>query len=278
MCRKYEHNGLRGKKNQILNVEPENKVTFNHDFLKVQRDFEYDVIVRLLPAGARLLEIGAGPGYQSQRLQGDGFDVSAIDLRTSNYSDSRVFNVVEYDGRNIPFAADVFDVVFSSSVLEHVTDLPALQNEIHRVLKPGGMVMHVLPSASWRVSTLLSGYAIGLMETARLVTNVLRSAFSKEDVNWDAVRSTWRFLVKDYWLPARHGESGNAFTEVWFFSRFYWLGSFKNSDFHVQKEFGAGLFYSGNMLFGRKLAIESRVGLAKILGSACRIYVLTSSK
>lgn len=253
-------------------------MAFNHDFLKVQRDFEYDVIVRLLPAGARLLEIGAGPGYQSRRFQGDGFDVSAIDLSTSNYSDHRVFNVVAYDGRNIPFVADEFDVIFSSSVLEHVTDLPALQNEIRRVLKPGGMVMHVLPSASWRVSTLLSGYAIGLMETARLVKDVLRSAVSKEGVNRDAVRSTWRVLVKDYWLPARHGESGNAFTEVWFFSRLHWLRSFKKAGFHVKNNCGAGLFYSGNMLFGRKLTIKSRVGLAKIFGSACRVYVLASSK
>lgn len=253
-------------------------MVFNHDFLKVQRNFEYDVICRLLPDGARLLEVGAGSGYQSRRLMDDGFDVSAIDLSTSNYSDCRLFDVVDYDGRSIPFADNEFDVVFSSSVLEHVTDLPTLQNEIHRVLKPDGIAVHVLPSASWRISTLLSGYIIGLIETSRLAASILRSSLVTKDTNWDSVQSNWRFLVKDYWLPTKHGESGNTFTEIFYFSRFYWLRSFKNARFHVDKQTGAGLFYSGNMLFGRNLSIESRVRLAKILGSACRIYLLTSKK
>ena len=50
----------------------------------------------------------------------------------------------------IPFTDKSFDMVFSSSVLEHVRDLPATLSEIHRVLKTNELAAHVLPNCSWR--------------------------------------------------------------------------------------------------------------------------------
>lgn len=249
-------------------------MTFNLDFLKVQRNYEYTVIKQLLPPKARILEIGAGTGYQAKQFADDGFDVAAVDLPTSNYADQRVFNVLDYDGRHIPFPDADFDVVFSSSVLEHVTDLATLHAEIKRVLRPGGIVLHVLPSASWRIWTLISGYVIGAQESWALLCDIR----AQKPIDWAAVKERWRFLLKDYWLPARHGEIGNAFSEIWTFSRPYWLRHFRRAGFVIKRELPAGLFYSGNMLLGNRLTVERRHQLSKIFGSACRIYILTPAR
>jgi SAM-dependent methyltransferase len=50
--------------------------------------------------------------------------------------------------RPLPFADDRFDHVFAVHVLEHIRDLLGLMRELHRVLRPTG-VLHVL-SPHWR--------------------------------------------------------------------------------------------------------------------------------
>jgi SAM-dependent methyltransferase len=48
--------------------------------------------------------------------------------------------------RGLPFTDDSFDQVFAIHVLEHVVDLMRLMNEVHRVLRPRG-VLHVITPA-----------------------------------------------------------------------------------------------------------------------------------
>jgi SAM-dependent methyltransferase len=54
-------------------------------------------------------------------------------------------------GNVIPFASGVFDLVINNQVMEHVEDIDAVLSEIHRVLKPGGVVLSLFPDHSiWR--------------------------------------------------------------------------------------------------------------------------------
>ena len=84
--------------------------------------------------------------------------VTSIDLAGSTYARDRVFPVIDYDGRTLPFAAGDFDAVLSSNVLEHVYDLAGMEREIRRVLAPGGRCVHVLPTHVWRFWTLATQY------------------------------------------------------------------------------------------------------------------------
>ncbi len=52
-----------------------------------------------------------------------------------------------YDGKNIPFAENTFDSVFSSEVFEHVFNLEEILAEIYRVMKPGGRLLFTCPFA-----------------------------------------------------------------------------------------------------------------------------------
>ena len=128
------------------------------DHLDAIRGAEIDKIASFFPAGARVLEIGAGTGKQALELQRRGFEVTAIEIAASNYAAHRVFPIKDYDGRTIPLPDASVDVVFSSNVLEHVADLSRMHAEIRRVLATGGTCIHVLPTHTWRFWTTLTSY------------------------------------------------------------------------------------------------------------------------
>ena len=102
------------------------------------RTFELNLVLKLLPPDGKILEIGAGTGWQAQALENRGYVVSAIDLVSSNYTKHRIWPVTEYDGKIIPFVDNTFDIIFSSNTLVMIPGVFELQKEIMRVLKPGG--------------------------------------------------------------------------------------------------------------------------------------------
>ena len=71
---------------------------------------------------------------------------------------SAAWPVIVYDGQSIPLESDSVDIVFSSNVLEHIRDVEPFQSEVHRVLKPGGNAVHVLPTSSWRFWTSITSF------------------------------------------------------------------------------------------------------------------------
>ena len=50
-----------------------------------------------------------------------------------------------YDGRTLPFPDNSVDTVYSSHMLEHVTDFRATVRDWHRVVRPGGFIVCVVP-------------------------------------------------------------------------------------------------------------------------------------
>ncbi len=250
--------------------------------LRSVREWELDRVVSLFPAGAAILELGAGAGWQARALSTLGFKVEAIDVPDSNYLDTRVWPVRAYDGTHIPFENDKFDIVFSSNVLEHVRDIAALEREIHRTLKPEGIVVHVLPTPSWRAWTTLAHYpAYAQLIARRLVTTTETSSHPQPTDSAPArPASGARALVRtlrSIAVPSRHGEIGNAFSELYHFSDLRWRGHFMRSGWQVEQHLTTGLFYTGYSLFGRALSLETRRRLSVFLGSACTAYVLRSA-
>lgn len=53
------------------------------------------------------------------------------------------YRLISYDGRQIPFEDETFDVVISNAVLEHVEELNAVFAEVRRVTKTGGISYHL---------------------------------------------------------------------------------------------------------------------------------------
>jgi len=55
----------------------------------------------------------------------------------------RSYELLSYDGQQMPFADGSFDVVLSNAVLEHVQDMEALVDELSRVTKTRGLSYHL---------------------------------------------------------------------------------------------------------------------------------------
>jgi len=123
------------------------------------------------PSGSKLLEIGAGTGWQAKALTQQGYTVEAIDIKESNYSEERIWPVLDYDGKTIPFDDNSFDMIFTSNVLAHIPHLEDFQAEIKRVLKEDGIVLHVVPSGSWRFWTNITHYFFVIKSFFQILKN-----------------------------------------------------------------------------------------------------------
>ena len=102
------------------------------------------------PPQVRVLDFGCGSGQLVQLLVELGYDahgcdiVSAPEAPTVAPARQRIKEISRAPYR-FPFDDECFDVVVSTSVLEHARNPEEYLMEIRRVLKPGGFAMHLLP-------------------------------------------------------------------------------------------------------------------------------------
>jgi len=232
---------------------------------------------RWFPDGARVLEIGAGSGWQARALADRGYGVDAVDLAGGAYEACEVFPVQKYDGHTLPYADQSFDVVFSSNVLEHVPAIEAMLAETARVLAPGGVAVHVMPSSAWRAWTCVTHYAYA----ARVLYTLLAGHRDRDrdlflERNLAALASSGEHPARRAirrLVPQRHGETGSALDEFWLFSSRRWSRVFRRAGWQLNSVEPAGLFYTGYFALGGTLPIAVRRRLAAVLGSACTVYV-----
>ncbi len=229
------------------------------------------VLERLPWLAGDLLEIGGGSGQQAAILTAAGLRVTAIDLPSSGYREARQFPIVDYDGEHIPFPDGSFDVVFSSSTLEHIPDLERFEREIARVLRPAGRAVHVLPTHNWRLWTSLAHYPAGFLYIWRRLD---AAPAATAGTPGPAHRPPWRKAL----VPPRHGERGNALTEWGYFHPRWWRGHFERTGWRVCESFPMGLLYTGYLVANGGLPLAVRQWLAVVFGSVTRCYVLEKSR
>jgi len=101
-----------------------------------------------IDTSSTVLDLGCGAGVETAHLaQALGSKTVGIDIHNHfDPSAARLVELQKYDGHNIPFPDDSFDVVYSFHVLEHVENLVSLLQEVHRVLKPNGVAYFGTPN------------------------------------------------------------------------------------------------------------------------------------
>jgi SAM-dependent methyltransferase len=99
-------------------------------------------------AGDKLLEVGYGRGEFLRGFMDCGVEGYGVDQCSSfdNYCPGAKLKTLNIEEEGIPFGDEVFDVVFSKSVIEHFHYPEKMIKEIYRVLKPGGMIVTLCPS------------------------------------------------------------------------------------------------------------------------------------
>lgn len=256
------------------------------EYLKLIRLYELEKVLNIIDKEKgkgdkiKILEIGAGAGWQAKKMFECGYSVEAIDIAQSNYLEQRVWEVKNYDGRNIPFPDYSFDVVFSSSVLEHIANLKEFQKEIKRVLKDDGIAVHIVPGTAWRFWTNISHYPFLIKEISRLALrkfSILPLCNSNE-INAANIKRTKKELFLMAAFPCRHGERGNSLSELYYFSKSYWKKLFEISGWKIKNMYKNKIFYTGYMVLGVLLSITTRRYLSILTESACYIFVLNKRR
>jgi len=225
-------------------------------------------------SGSKVLEVGAGSGFQAKALAERGFSVVAIDVPGTPCAQQRSWPVLEYDGINLPFPDQHFDVVFSSHVLEHVSHAEQFQAELRRILKLEGTAIHVLPTGTWRFWTSLCLYVHFAKIPVALVFPNLRTGDLAKQIERAQKRDLRQNLKIRGLFPSRHGEIGNVITEIYLFSRFRWFNLFRSTGWTVETYLHSRLFYTGYMILGSKLNLRLRHIASYILGSSSHIFCL----
>jgi len=241
------------------------------------REYEVKLIAPLMPLGSKILEIGAGAGWQSKILSEYGFAVEAIDVEGSRYEGQRIWPVVNYDGTNIPFPDAYFDVVFTSNVLEHVKHVEQFLCEIKRVLKPRGIAVHAVPSGSWRLWSILVTFVNAWKQLLIALLSEFRHRYILSDITQERAtaykQNRIRFLRQTIYPPPAHGEVGNCLSEIYLFSRHRWTSLFRKKGWSIRSYYPNRLFYSGGTCL-TFMGIKVRHIMSYILGSSCHIYLL----
>jgi SAM-dependent methyltransferase len=123
----------------------------------------FDTLTDLgVPAGALVLDAGAGFGRHAFELARRGYHTVALDradeevlstnatlaamAETGEVEDKHVVGVLRGDTTALPFADEVFDAVVTSEVLEHIPDDVGAVAELRRVLRRGGVLAVTVPA------------------------------------------------------------------------------------------------------------------------------------
>jgi len=234
------------------------------------RDAEIQAVRSLFKPGLRVLELGGGNGYQARQLASWGCEVVSIDVPGRREADEQHYPVQDYDGRRLPFGAHSFDVVFSSNVLEHVKALDEVLDEVRRVLTPEGRAVHVLPTPTWRWWTSLAHYPY-LIKYLAVREMPMPGAVKAPTVRELTGRRGLVHLLKRAVVAGPHGEYSSAAAEFYYFSARRWRRLFEQRGFIVEEIYPAGVFHTGYSLMPW-LPMPSRRTMARIMGSACKVY------
>jgi SAM-dependent methyltransferase len=121
------------------------------DFVGPRHGFRERVLLDTFLAagpGARVLNVGAGQGTFTNRLQAEGFELTSTDVTPEAVAvlRARVAGRVEAaDATDLPFDGGCFDAVVLGEVLEHIEDDAAALREAWRVLAPDGVLALSVP-------------------------------------------------------------------------------------------------------------------------------------
>lgn len=204
-----------------------------HHFLRL-RDLRQILTEVPLDGVSRVLELGAGDGVQTAALREIFPEVIPMDIAPSG----DVEGMVIADAADLPFEDDYFDLVFSSNVLEHVELLDVAFAEMKRVLAPGGIMIHSMPTGTWKFIQMVGRPVASVVSVVRgLVPGMSGGSERAREGSHGALpgfEMSRRSLIQrivGLIIPTVHGVSGNHISEFFRFRPKWWRRQFELAGF-----------------------------------------------
>lgn len=162
--------------------------------------------------GKRLLEIGFGSGIQLLVFGREGAEVHGLEVDELLYKIGGEIlaetdaDIRMYDGKTFPYKDDYFDYCLATSVLEHVSDVPAVLAEAYRTLKPGGRFYVSFPNRWWPKETHTGVYFLSFLPR-NIASWFLKKACKRDAVDeWNLhflSASQLKKMLKENAIPFR---------------------------------------------------------------------------
>ena len=196
----------------------------------------------------RVLELGAGDGFVSTIIAEYAGELVSTDLNPQRL-EKEDFGHVTYricDAEEVGdiFGENEFDMVFSSSLLEHLPDCERALRGIHRVMADDGITIHFMPNRYWklvtvllyiphRITRLLDKIITGRIFRRRKGHKLFKPYKQQYRGNNLKTGRRRRFFLAKLFLPKIHGVSSNTIAEFAAFGRARWLEKFRECGFEV---------------------------------------------
>lgn len=172
----------------------------------------------------RILDYGSGLGLNYQKLLAASVkeyvpaDVSNVALKDAKTKGFRPLKISSDGG--LPTESSFFDGATCVEVFEHLFDPLAAAKEIHRVLKPGGVLVTTVPNFGylpWRIQALVRARVPSEPEDPR------KNFFNGVHIRYFNTRTLRRLLRDAGFVRIKINSFDNS--SIWdFFWAFGWLG------------------------------------------------------
>ena len=168
----------------------------------------HERLIRAVPHGGRLLDLGSGGGQHAVQIARErpdvhivGIDISSTMVKRSralaqraNVEDRVTFELG--DALELPYADASFDAVYCAGPLKQVDDKARVLRECHRVLRPGGrmLAMDVNRGCSYE-DVVAFVNRTPLPSPGRLLLKIYFSAYvARQSIDLDDARALWSAL------------------------------------------------------------------------------------
>lgn len=113
------------------------------------RDIICDVVRLHVPIASKILDLGCGTGYTSERLSSLGYNVTSVDNENAAIEAAQrrgLQNVHIEDAAHLTYPDESFEGVVCLDVLEHIQQHEAAVQQLRRVLKKDGCAIIAVPA------------------------------------------------------------------------------------------------------------------------------------
>lgn len=226
----------------------------------------------------RALELGCGSGETSKHLAYYCKKLLALEYNESlliEQSDDKVTFVVGDAQELSQFGHDEMNLIYSSSLIEHLPDLDKCLAECGRVLKRDGLIIHTIPNRTWKIFNLLLYYPFGIKMIFGMLfsknksqwTGGPRASQTGLDSNLRPVANKLSFK-KNLW-PKTHGVSRSHLVEFVKWGQKQWTRTFERNGLEVAEIVRLPFYFGWGCNFRIILWLGNYLGL-----SSCTAFIL----
>lgn len=216
-------------------------MNIKQDWSEYQRKYkkkELDIIFSRCPEQLFQtgLELGAGDGFQATLLTRYSSKLISTELNPAILKNKNT-DLIEYricDAEKVieVFDKKQFDLIFSSNLLEHLSNPHQTLGGVHELLKDEGITIHIIPNPFWKFCHLLfyipNRCLIALERIAK------KGRFTSE-AEQDKTGNNRKSLAHRMFTLRPHGVSKGNIREFFAFSKSRWIREFEKANLELVK-------------------------------------------